>query len=715
MQRAELLTGARARLRAALRDERGTALLMGLTIVMVMTLLGVALFEMSTIEASLARGDAADIQAFYCAEAEAARVYALYGPGSDPEASLGSQAFAPTTLVLPSGTYVSRAVTAVNPTSGAVTVTATCTMPDGRTRTVQRNATREYLNSMLQFALAATGSDGQSATPGTVGDLVLGGDGSPIVVGGPGVGGADTIAGDIFVAGNVSLRGQGTVTGYGSTDPPAITVAPGKNVTSTSARFDPLAAGATGQGTISPLPVMSGSQGIMDQIRAAVTDGNGAQKMTGNLGGAPVYNLSEIFRRLGATSEGNRERNLARPSGCAFGVKSADVNCQVWQDLVILGPRQLCGSAGCPSDFVGPTDLPSYFFMGLPRSPSVAPQGTPFSTIYSAAVSGSQELRQLGFTTQYSSLGGRLDAILGTNPTGEGLIERLVDLTVSVDARAGTVTERPPSIFYVDGYWRTDGATSGFAYNGRGTIAATKSVILSDSVLYLGNMANTNKSTPSTGCPSGGTDRASCGAADMLGIMAQENIWMGDPNGRIQQVDAVMLAGRDVNLVEYAASAATCCDGQTNPLTFNGTMLALRGTALARDWADPTPGREGQTCNTAQPPCRPVTFVASDASCGVTGCWRYLSKDPATGLFQIDTAVGAFQGCVTTQAQPLQPTTCPTGSRRVTHFQLTINYDTRLQTNPELIPPGLPTGGRTVYSGLAGLWRDCGGDPTCKP
>ena len=78
----------------------------------------------------------------------------------------------------------------------------------------------------------------------------------------------------------------------------------------------------------------------------------------------------------------------------------------------------------------------------------------------------------------------------------------------------------------------------------------------------------------------------------MLGIIAQENIWIGDPNGQIHEVDAVMLAGRDINLVEYAASAATCCDGASDPLTFNGTVLGLRGTALARDWADPTPGRE---------------------------------------------------------------------------------------------------------------------------
>ena len=151
----------------------------------------------------------------------------------------------------------------------------------------------------------------------------------------------------------------------------------------------------------------------------------------------------------------------------------------------------------------------------------------------------------------------------------------------------------------------------------------------------------------------GGTDRRLCGAADMLGIMAQENIWIGDPNGRIREVHAVMLAGHDINLVQYAASAATCCDGVTNEMTFKGAVLALRGTALARDWADPTPGHQEADCNAAQPPCRPVTFVQADTSCGGAGCWRYLSKDPATGLFAVDTAVPiGFQDVRDNPAQP---------------------------------------------------------------
>ena len=136
---------------------------------------------------------------------------------------------------------------------------------------------------------------------------------------------------------------------------------------------------------------------------------------------------------------------------------SQDVKCQIWQDLAILGPRQMCGSTPCGP---GPTDKPSYFFMGLPRSPSVAPQGTSFSAIYTEAVKSSQELQQLGFTTQYGSLGTRLDAILGGRPNGEHRINRLVDFTVGMDPATGKGMERPPSIFYVDGYWRTDGSAS---------------------------------------------------------------------------------------------------------------------------------------------------------------------------------------------------------------------------------------------------------------
>ena len=158
-------------------------------------------------------------------------------------------------------------------------------------------------------------------------------------------------------------------------------------------------------------------------------------------------------------------------------------------------------------------------------------------------------------------------------------------------------------------------------------------------------------------------DRELCGAADMLGIIAQENIWIGDPNGQIHEVDAVMLAGRDINLVQYAASAATCCEGASNPLTFNGAVLGLRGTALARDWADPTPGHQDADCTAAQPPCRPVTFVRADTSCGGTDgvAGGSSARIPRPDSSPSIRALSGFQGCVTTQAQPLTPSSCPQG------------------------------------------------------
>ena len=139
VQRAKLLMttpGEGCRLaRAAVRDQRGTAFLMGLMIVMVMTLLGVALFEMSTIEAGLARSDALEIQAFYCAEAEAARVYALYAPDNDEHAVRPSDTLPPASLTLANALYDSSSSAEVT-AGGPVTATCTCPTdaPDGAAR-----------------------------------------------------------------------------------------------------------------------------------------------------------------------------------------------------------------------------------------------------------------------------------------------------------------------------------------------------------------------------------------------------------------------------------------------------------------------------------------------------------------------------------------------------------------------------------------------------
>lgn len=709
-------------------DERGTALIMGLVLVMVMTLLGVALFEMSTIEAVLARSDVSDMQAFYCAEAEAARIYNLYAPGNDPLGMLGSQTFAATALALANGTYVFNGSAAIDAGLGVVTITATCTLPNGRSRTVQRKGTRQYLNPGYQYAVVSGGFNPATGAQEFLGDFSLAGDGVPVRVGGPYAGGADSIKGDVYVSGNVYVRGQASVTGYSASDSqPTVTVYPGRTVASASSGFDPSAPGAVGQASLNPMPVLSNDQGsgVIDRIRQVVDPPGSVPAMTGTYNGSPVYNLSEIFRQLGTSNEGNIERNLCRPGTscspnlpeplCTFGVASTEPRCRIWQDLVIIGPKETCNPT-CQADVQGPADKPSYYFMGLPRGPSTSPQQTGFDTIYAAAVNTSAELRQLGFTTRYSSLGARLDALLGTNPDGEGRVTRLVDLTVGTDPTTGQSILRPqPPIFYVDGYWRTDRGMAGFAYNGRGTVVATKSMIVSDNLLYLGSLSNVNTALPASSvCPTGTADRTNCGLADMLGLIARDDIWMGDSNGTVHEISAVMLAGRDFNFFEYTSSGS-CCNGPSNPVTFNGTVMATRQAALVRDWADPSAGHESAQCNMAQSPCRPVVFFPSDTSCGASGCWKFMAMDPTTGFLSMDSSRPAFRdGCVTVSSSPLTPSACPPGSRRVTHFQLNVNYDARLRTAPELTPPGLPAGGAMIYKTLlAGSWKDCGGNPSC--
>ena len=359
-------------------------------------------------------------------------------------------------------------------------------------------------------------------------------------------------------------------------------------------------------------------EGIIDKIRLAVTNKDGTPMMTGTYQNATVYNLGEIFAQLGVTNEGNRERNLARPGGCTFGVVSQDVKCQIWQDLVILGPRQMCPAPSCALRVRGADGQAELLLHGIAAQPVDRAAGHALLRHLCRGRQVQPGAQQLQFTTQYSSLGTRLDAILGASPNGEGRIDRLVDLTVGIDPSTAKGMQRDPSIFYVDGYWRTDDSASAVRLQWPRDDRRQQVRDPLGQPALPGDMSNVNADAPKAGCASA-TDRGLCGAADMLGIIAQENIWIGDPNGQIHEVDAVMLAGRDINLVQYAASAATCCEGSSNPLTFNGAVLALRGTALARDWADPTPGHQEADCNAAQPPCRPVTFVQADTSCGGAG------------------------------------------------------------------------------------------------
>ncbi len=697
-----------------LGDERGSVLLLGLVMVFVMTLLGVALFDLTTIEAGLVRGDLSDAQAFYCAETALAYTYGnptrtatigALGPGATLTYQGVSAGGANVSTV--NGAYP---VTVIATGGTTPTITATCTLPNGTSRTVRLGLT--YLNSGYEFAATSGG-----------GDFYLGGTGAPTKSGSSNyVGGADKVNGDIYASGTVALRGDAAIIPCHSTSPPcdpsdnnpAITSAA---VAGSSTAFNPSAPGNYGTGT----KAMPSVTGIVDDIRAAVTV-NGQPVMTGTYNGSTVYNLSKIFATLGTTNEGNIERNLARPSGCTFGVATTDPKCQVWQDLVYVGIKSTTSDPG-------PTDATSYYFMGIPRAASSTPQQTSFPALYYAMVNASAELRQMGFTpgtgtgTNMGNLGSRLDALAGQDTANlvvnEGNIPRLVDFTVRTDASGTTVLRPKPPIFFADdGHFRVADGTN-YAFNGMATVVTTKSIILSDNIIYLNGKDNANVTLPASCADS--NDRTGCGVADGLGLVAQNDIWIGDSGNAgqtVQFVSGVMLAGRDINYLDYTSSSS-CCGGPANPITVNGTLMAVRDLTLARDWSDPRTNKDSSTCDSAGGRCRPIRYFPNDTSCGVTGCWKYLTIDTVVGsatygALIVDSALASFKGGCEAPAYP-PGTTCPAGTRRVTHFQLNINYDKRFWNNAALIPPGLPAGGNKIFQRIAaGTWKDCGANPQCS-
>src|SRR5262245_811411 len=266
---------------------------------MILTLLGAGFLQMATIEASFVAKDQWELQAFYCAEAQAARIFNLYdqknppnlptNTGGDETGALGSQEFPATTLTLANGTFTFTGSATVDPVTQIVTVTATCALLNGTTRTVQRQGTRQF--SLL--SPHALNSGYRPPGEGT-GDLFLGGSGAPINTAGNNWAlGADTVVGKVYVAGNAYLRGQATVKLSGAGDSgPRITVYPGKAVFDDSSAFDVTAPGAVGVGVLDPVPAVSNAEGTgaIDKIQAAVNPG-GVPVMKATYNGTTVYNL----------------------------------------------------------------------------------------------------------------------------------------------------------------------------------------------------------------------------------------------------------------------------------------------------------------------------------------------------------------------------------------------------------------------------------------
>jgi hypothetical protein len=407
-------------------------MLTGLVLVVLISLLGSALFDVSRLEGRLWSGDVSTTQALYCAEAAFARTVG----DSTRVTALGavtagnSTTFGPDTLTTSSGSC-SASVVVTYEAGGARYATSTATM-SGQQRGVRLNL--NFLSPAFEYAVVANG-----------GSLHLRGTGAPNL---SGSGGADVVNGDVMVNGNVILGEPGTgqapaVNPYSVSDTRS-TVSTlsgsGYSVMDNSSAFprsSPNDNNPIGTSSSMPQPDVAGY--VSDLKNAVGLTSTNVGAMTGTYKGAPVYNLKAIFDStvgLGANADGS----LRQPSGCGCGAAAAG-KCKVYCDLrtmnIMKNPSdRATENATFPGD--------DYYFDGVMQA----------GEIFASPKVGAQ-----GAT-------------------------RLVDITVPN-------SEAP--LLLADGNARFHALDAlGFGLNGMGTIVTTQDFIMSDNIIYKDGIANTN-------------------------------------------------------------------------------------------------------------------------------------------------------------------------------------------------------------------------------
>jgi hypothetical protein len=607
-------------------EQGGLFLLTGLIIVLVVSLLGAALFDLSRVESLVLRGDALGTQALYCAEAGLARTLndVTRTTAIGNVAAGASTTFGPDTAATQSGTC-SNAITFTNPASGAPYLTSTATLPGGVQRGLR--VTINFLTTGFEYALVANG-----------GDLHLRGSGAPNT---SGAGGADVINGDIIVNGNVILGESGApspqspaVNPKSTTDTRAtisIKSGSGYSVMDHSNAFPQTSpSDPNPTGTSSTMPQPDVAQYVTDVKSAVGLTSANVGAMTGTYKGSPVYNLKAIFDPtvgLGTNADGS----LPQPSGCGCGAPATS-KCKVYCDLRTMNVKKNPSDRSAEN---ATTTGDDYYIDGVKQS---------------GEIFASPKVDQQGAT-------------------------RLVDMAIP---------NSEPPILLADGTLRFHANDAyGFAIDGRATMVATQDFILSDNVIYKDGIATTN------------LDPTKGATADVLGIVAQRDIWFGDPRfGTFFEGSGVMLAGRDFNFMFFKEDGS-CCRTPDNAITLNGTLLANREAALFRDFANPNDRMD--QCGPGSQYCQPVAYFPG------TG-WRFMLRD-SSGNLVVDSSRAAFSECLSTAWS------CSSSNFKIAHYQMTLNYETRLGTTPALIPPGLPTG--TAGKIIAGWqdWREC---PPCN-
>jgi len=394
-----------------------------------------------------------------------------------------------------------------------------------------------------------------------------------------------------------------------------------------------------------PVPDVTG---YVSSVKAAagITLLNPTGNMTGTFSGSPVYNLSAVFATLGASSDGS----LQRPSGA---------------------PCSSYGSGGS-----GPASA---------TNAAVYCQLRPLAIMKNASDRATENADTTG--DDYYFDGNYTSEQFSSPKTGERGARRYVDFAA--------VSGQPP-ILLTDGNARFHAKdTYGFAIQGRATIVATNDLLISDNLIYKDGLGN----------PSNPSDPANVPlTADMLGLVAQRDIWFGDPRyGTFYEGSGIMLAGRDFNFVflDNSNNSKT----PENAFTLNGTMLANRQIAVFRDFANPAGSSNAASCPGGSSGCEPIRFDPSTTSCGsADGCWRFILRD-GSGNITYDTSKAPFRECGKTESP------CPSGTRRISHYQMALNYDTRLLNYSAVIPTSLPSGGGARFASTWQDWQEC---PTCN-
>ncbi|HYB40715.1 MAG TPA: hypothetical protein VEL75_03035 [Candidatus Methylomirabilis sp.] len=633
-------------------NQRGSVFLAGIMLVAVMTLVGVALFDLASIEAALTTGDTASTQLLYCANSALGRTMIDNTPGgrvdqmnnlvtNTPGKSITWAETVPTRAVGCTNTIVFTDDTAL----GRRLLQATSSSPAGTRRTARVQV--NFLPAYFNYAVVANN-----------GDFFIRGSGT-VPTSGPG--GADVINGDVFVAGRVFVgtpasacagslcTSSAQINPRSTTDNnPTVSVPTGS--TWTQAKADnssawPAPGDSLPFGYRSNMPQVNVAAYVASvQSVLGITAANPNGNLVATYLGSPVFNINAIFSALGSNSDGS----LRAPSGCGCGVATG--NCAIYCQLKPLA------------------------VMMNPSDRTAENTATTGADVYFDGVHTGEEFP--------------------SPKTGEEGAQRLVDFTA--------VTSQPPILFVTGNAHFNQLSDYGFAISGRGTIVATTDVLLSDNLIYKDGLA------PAGGCQSNPASAACNPAtADMLGLVAGRDIWYGDPRyGTFYEGSGVMLAGRDFNFVFFDNSGNPTTPD--NAIILNGSMLANRQVAVFRDFANPSGSSSTSACPAGTTSCQPIAFDPLTTTCGsANGCWRFIVRD-SSGNIAFDASKLPFIECQ--PAGGKSPGGCSAGSRVISHYQMTLNYDNRLFTNSQLAPPGLPTG-----TGLfANSWRDWQECPPCN-